>query len=367
MPTLYNSGTAPSSTFGSGGLANDFEPGTAGGFIDVHNNFPWTYSYQARKNAPYITLKEYAVNESSIKRQWLFYTTGLSNFGGTSDRLAPYEELFPRDQETGFVYRLPFFTDINFELNTPQWKSLDTLEAAGNAVEGAAGVIKGKGAASFVNKATDIVGNILMAGLSLGYPKVGIMDRPKLWESHDFRSYTIKFPLFNTKKSTTKYGQDDWKINREFCYLFINQNLFNKRDFITGIPPVYYEVSVPGQHYSFASCVTNITVSNRGNIRILTDGDSNECNVPDVYEVSITLTDMVMPSKNLFQTINDTTVISKISTAARTADSGSTNGTGGGAADAVAGVVGTANAVLGEVADEVNEALGIGQNNNQPQ
>jgi len=319
MPILYQVGGKPKSFINSAGLANEFEPpgGTgSSSTVDIHREFPWTYS-KRKSMAPYIRLKEYAVNESAIKRQFFFYTAGLANFGGGSDRLAPYAELFPRDGRTGFVYKLPFFTDINFELNTGQWKSLDTLEAAGNAVEGAVGTVAGKGAAKAVNTAQDIIGNVVMAGLSLGYPKVGIMDRPKLWESHDFRSYTIRFPLFNTKRQTTKYGVDDWKINREFCFLFINQNLFNKRDFITGIPPVYYEVEIPGQHYSYASCVTNITVSNRGNLRLLQDDQGVTCNVPDAYEISITLTDMVMPSKNLFQTINDSKVISRISETAK--------------------------------------------------
>jgi hypothetical protein len=317
MPVLYSQGGKPKSFINSAGLANEFVPAGGSAYIDVHGQFPWTYSYKARERAPYIVLKEYAVNESAIKRQLFFYTAGAANFVGGGDRLAPYAELFPRDQETGFVYRMPFFTDINFELNTPQWKSLDTLEAAGNAVEGFAGTVMGKGAAKFVDKAKEFAGGAILAGLSLGYPKVGIMDRPKLWESHDFRSYTIKFPLFNTKQNTTKYYTEDWEVNRELCFLFINQNLFNKRDFITGIPPVYYEVTVPGQHYSYASCVTNITVNNRGNVRLLTDSAGNKCNVPDVYEVNITLTDMVMPSKNLFQTINEQTVVGKVSQSTR--------------------------------------------------
>jgi hypothetical protein len=95
--------------------------------------------------------------------------------------------------------------------------------------------------------------------------------------------------------------------------LLVNQNLYNKRDLITSLPPVFYEVLVPGQHYSYASCVTNITIGNKGNMRKLSMKDKNiTCIVPDAYDVSITLTDMVMPSKNLFQQIENPKVITKM-------------------------------------------------------
>jgi hypothetical protein len=113
--------------------------------------------------------------------------------------------------------------------------------------------------------------------------------------------------LYNTLDS------EDWKLNRQLCELLVNQNLYNKRDFITGIPPVFYEVLVIGQHFSWASCVTNITVYNRGNIRLLYDKDRDlKCNVPDVYEINMTLTDLVVPSKNQFQAVFDSRVAASI-------------------------------------------------------
>ena len=123
------------------------------------------------------------------------------------------------------------------------------------------------------------------------------MDRPKLWSSHEFRTIEIKFPLFNT------VGPSDWIKNRDLCWQLVNQNLFAKRDFITGIPPVYYEILIPGQHYSYAASVTNLTIYNRGNMRTLLDKSGGPTIVPDVYEVNITLQDLVMPSQNLFQSI----------------------------------------------------------------
>jgi hypothetical protein len=151
-----------------------------------------------------------------------------------------------------------------------------------------------------------VVAVSLVAG---GYPITSPTDKPKMWSSHQPRTFEIKFPLFNT------INPDDWLLNRDLCVLLINQNLYNKRDYVTALPPVFYEVLIPGQHYSYAACVTDITVYNRGNMRVLnTKGDKGKlpATVPDAYEISISLTDLTMPSKNLFQQINNPKVYTEV-------------------------------------------------------
>jgi len=317
---------------GQGSLAAIYKPTGSSdyAYVNVTNDYQWTLSEAVRSNAPRAILREYQVNETTIRRQAAFYGTGaISGAAGTIgaiagaagrvagynvppadvDILGAYRQLYPKDKPTGFVYDLPYFSDINFEVNTPMWASLDTLEAAKGAISGLATLAKGKAAGKLVSEVMDFAGAGAMAGLASTYPKVGITDRPRLWNSHEPRSITIKFPLFNT------YSPNDWMKNRELCELLVNQNLYNKRDFITSIPPVFYELLIPGQHYSWASCVTNLTIYNRGNMRQLSetiDGANYTFNVPDVYEINITFTDMVMPSKNMFQSINDTKVTTEL-------------------------------------------------------
>jgi hypothetical protein len=295
---------------GGGGLAGIFRP-ARNGYINVVKDFPWTLT-PARNDVPRVILKEYEVNESTIQRQVDFYVSGIRNFGGAigTDRipgvasnniLSPYSELYPKTPQnaTGFRYDFPYISDINFEVNTPVWQSLDTLEQAQKGATGLAGVAFGQGAAAVTDQAINAATAAAGAALAVSYPKVGIMDRPRLWQNHDFRNIDVKFPLFNTM------GPDDWKTNRQLCELLVNQNLYNKRDLITGIPPVFYELLIYGQHYSYASCVTRLVIYNRGNMRLLRDDDGIAVNVPDAYEVNITFTDMVMPSKNQFQSIRN--------------------------------------------------------------
>jgi hypothetical protein len=270
------------------------------GTIDVVENYRWTLSPpKSFDEVPYITLVEYEVDESSIVTQFSYYASAVSNaVTRDTDMLSPYENLFPRTK-TGNIYKFPYFSDVNFEVNTPVWQSLDTLGDLGNAGKSLIGTLFGKGAAETAGNIGSTIGNIGMGAMAAAYPKIGIMDRPRLWQSHDFRTINIKFPLFNT------YDVNDWEKNRGLCWMLTNANLYLKRDFITSIPPVYYELEIPGQHYSYASCVTNLTIYNRGNMRMLQSGNGKSSVVPDAYEVNLTLTDMVMPSKNLFQSIDN--------------------------------------------------------------
>lgn len=316
--------------------AKIYEP-RGSGTVNVVNDYWWTLTPpEGRKEIPTIQLLEFQVDESMITRQIDFYVNGAINAfqnvrrseGENIDILSPYNQLFPKDKPTRFEYIFPFYNEVNFEVNTPVWASLDTLEAG---VKGLAdlGSVVHPALGAAVESVAGFIGKASLGAAAAFYPKVGIMDRPKLWERHEFRSYTIKIPLYNTFSSNT--NTPEWVKNRELCELLVNQNLYNKLTFITGIPPVFYEVLIPGQHYSPAACVTNLTIYNRGNIRQLSQNltytingaqqtNAYTFNVPDVYEINMTLTDLVIPSKNLFQAIQerDLQVSSRLRTAQQT-------------------------------------------------
>ena len=282
-------------TNGGGAAANVSE--YFGNTFNVVKDYKWTLSPKEIDEVPYVQLTEYVVDESTIQTQLKYYTQGGSDLiSGSTGAMDPYKNLFPRTTKDPNTYIFPYFSDTGYELNTPEWQSLDTLEQGSKFLEGAAGVLGGDAAAKFTQTAIQGVFQTAGAVAAYTYPKVGIMDRPKLWQSHQFKTTNIKFPLFNT------YGPTDWKKNRELCWVLVNQNLFTKRNIAVGYPPCYYEILIPGQHYSYAASVTNLTIYNRGNMRKLQDAGEPYI-VPDVYEVNMTLIDMVMPSRNLFQEI----------------------------------------------------------------
>jgi hypothetical protein len=283
-----------------GSLAAEFVP-NENGEVDIVHDYPWTMNVtKGRSDIPFIQLKEFRVNESSIKRKAFFFAAGGTFIGNplnnqvkqTNSVLDVYDELFPRDNPTGWRYVFPYFDEVNMELSTDSWKALDSLE---------------EGVKKVLNKVDSTLGDVV--DVIQGFEKfstnfqpgvVEIFDRPKVFGGHSPRTIKVNFPLYNTI-AEPKGGQQAWSKNRQFIYLFMNQNLFNKRDLTTGISPVFYEVFIPGAFYSAACCVTNFTVTNKGGLRTLYEDDGRPVIVPDIYEISISLTDLVMPSRNNFQ------------------------------------------------------------------
>lgn len=271
--------------------------------FNVPKNFKWTLSNVDAflDEIPYIQLEEFKCNESVIKRQLDAYTRTITdtknNFlnlfsSRNKNTIAKaddvYKEIWPTSDKnsTKYLYKFPYFNNVAFSLATPEWKSLDSL---GDSLQQLASSVLPESVSGVVTKAMNVVDKASQLAMLAQYPSVGVVDRPRIFSAHNNRTIDINFPLFNT------HSVNDWKANRNFIYTFMHQNLFYKRDFVTGIPPVYYKVTVPGTYFCYAACVTNFTVKNLGNIRKI-DKDV----VPDAYQIEIQLTEMVMPSQNQF-------------------------------------------------------------------
>ena len=130
------------------------------------------------------------------------------------------------------------------------------------------------------------------------------------------KSYTVKFPLFNTKDFTEIIR------NWQFIFLLTYQNTPNRitRDLID--PPCIYEARIPGVWYSKYSSITNMQVDFIGGRRemempvpYLTKSDDGSIDgksetswiqqkrkittvIPDGYMVSITVTELFSETQN---------------------------------------------------------------------
>ena len=288
---------------GKGSLAKIFKP-LGNGLVDIVKDFQWTVTPTLnRSDIPYVQLNEHKVEGGQIQKQLEFYLNGLGdafkegvNAGGASKGiLEVYDEIFIRNP-TDWRYKFPYFAEVHYEISTPAWAEFGKLGDQVKGIGSGLGKLGKLGADVF-----DFFGASLETASQLKYPVTGIADRPRIFTSHGYRSIKIEFPLYNTVEAWK------WQQNREFIHLFHSQNLFNKRNFATGLPPVWYEVFVPGEYYSVASCVTNFSVKNLGNTRIERGRDNKDVIVPDAYQISITLEEMAMPSKNQFQAALDGT------------------------------------------------------------
>jgi len=268
---------------GKGGLAQYLVPAGTGA-VDILNDYRWTLTEKnGREETPVAILTEFRLLQSALMNSARYYFTGLGQQVVSSQNtylpgMRGYAGLFDFNNPTGFWYQVPYFSEVHNEVSST-WSSLDILEKIKSVFGGVGSVL-------------ETATNAAMLGYEMNYPRVGIMDRPKLWESSTPRTINIKFPLFNT------VNIDDIKKNWDLCYLLLYQNMFNKRDFITAIPPVFYTVFIPGQFFSIAMYVSDLKIYNRGNIRKVNINDTLK-NIPDVYEIDMTLTDMIMPSQNM--------------------------------------------------------------------
>jgi hypothetical protein len=283
-----------------GGLADYLVPqGT--GAVDIINEYRWTLTEKnGREETPSIVLTEFRLLQSAFMNSARYFLTGLGQQAVNTKSIYEkgmrgYAGLFDYNNPTNFWYRFPYFSDVSNEVAST-WKTLDFLET-----------IKGVASVVGLGQTVDLAIKGSQAVYEMNYPRVGQMDRPKLWEASTPRTINIKVPLYNT------FDFDDIKKNWDLCYLLLYQNMFNKRDFVTAIPPVFYTVFAPGQFFSIAMYVSDLKIYNKGNMRRM-NIDGLFRNIPDVYEIDMTLTDMIMPSQNMLAELqtNEPVRVSKL-------------------------------------------------------
>jgi hypothetical protein len=287
-----------------GSLASQLKPVGSGGQINVVNGYDWTLSNVTdRKDIPYIRLTEYYNTETQIKRQLDYYSRGVipdtaaravGGYGGGERMgvLEPYKEIFSKDYPTDFCYWFPYFNKTAFELSTPSWQTLDKLGDSLKNIAGGFGKLTGIDTQGISNT-IDALKGASDTALAWQYAGVGTFDRPKIFAGHSERQITVSFPLYNTRSA------DSYVRNKDLIYLLMSQNLYNKRDYVTGLPPVFYDVYIPGQYYCYAAAMSNINVENLGNVRLL----GTRGVIPDAYQVTLTLSELTMPSKNQFEAV----------------------------------------------------------------
>jgi len=309
-------------------------PAGGGGYIDVINEYKWTgvpLGPAALAEIPYIYLTEYKSMRNSAALM-----TQAANSSDTVNMVAdtdPYDSLFSHDNPSKFMYRFPFYTTTYYDLGNT-FKSADPAAAAGDVLNniGEAGkgasMLTGMGGflgklgrvGEVVNLGTKLISGgtkALEAGASTvnklaGYAGgTGKLDVPQIWDTTSPRTVTFSFYLFNT------YTVEDIAKNWQLVYLLRYQNTINKFSLITCMPPVFYEVMIPGQHYSKGMYISNLKIDNVGTSRLFSASEigipGNNANIPDAYNVSITLTDMLMPSQNLLNDmLNNQSVSSSV-------------------------------------------------------
>jgi len=323
-------------------------------FINVRDSFPWSNSPQrAIQESPYIDLVELDIQSNPMLNQiatnlavggnlipenlknmvksemtaiveenagaeaqmatggaWDLTKIGtdtvVQGLGDAVQDTPPGDTLFPYDnmyttKPTGFRYIMPYYTQ--------NWRSLVNAftNDKGETGSGAAAGILDKG-----KELSETAANLgKVGGLNFMAPGQYIEQSKFFGFPGREKTYTFSFPLANTRPLAGMSAFETISRNWQFLYLLIYQNSPNRmtRDLI--LPPCIYEAHVPGIWYSKYSYISALNVDfvgtrRRMKVRVPQYDDNKTLGslsiptiIPDVYQVTISMTELVGESQNM--------------------------------------------------------------------
>lgn len=251
-----------------------------GGDFNVVTNYPWTLTpSKNRHNVPYIILREF---EQDLATTYAQLAQVALNLQSSKTNIGPYESLY-HAIPTGTIYTLPYFEEYDHNIS-PSWEKTKGLADTKVGAEIMA-----------------VVGNIAkMMGMAPGT----YINQPRVWSGAQDGQYPIKFTLFNTLDAKDIPQNNFLKRRLQMSALHDQQSV------ILASPPAIFEVEIPGIRWSPAAVISNISVSNIGQVNFI-----NGMNVPDAWEIQLTITELITESRQMLASTNTSEKIRAISQA----------------------------------------------------
>jgi hypothetical protein len=260
--------------------------------VDVWNDMYWTTA-DDNEETPAIFVEEKVLQFGTWATQMANLLTETSNFA--------YNPATSKSFTTDTFLNLYAATPTGFSYNFP-WllKSGDNIRSINNSWGESKGLgdMLGNMSGGGDSKKGDIIGSMVGLGIQAMTPGFGFEDT-KQYNSTDAQSLTITFPLYNTLDLPSAYK------HFSFVQLFTFQNLKTRTSLMSFIPPKIYNVDsyAVGGIYMAAAYVSNFKVDSIGTTRAMSDWYSNGADnilMPEAYKVSITFTDLLSQSSNVF-------------------------------------------------------------------
>lgn len=241
---------------------------------DVVNNLSWSVSNStlARKECPIIQFTEYQQTVAAFTQSLNFLALqGSKNLkdGDTANEAItktnddPYKGLYTGDP-TGNFYTFPFYNQYHHETTNSWGENRGNLQGV-------------------VDKGLDYLRKFYL-------PTAG-MEVAQQWQGSTASIFTFSFYLLNTVDPKV-----DIPKNVAFVTALVHNNLLDRKNIFAGAPPVIYSYSIPGIRTSPAAVLSNVTIRNIGQINMI--GGQN---IPDAYEVLLTVTDLIKESRQIYR------------------------------------------------------------------
>ncbi len=238
----------------------------------------WTttpYTPDTIKQVPYIEMFGYQQDWSTMIASINAWFTRFKNISQGGN---PYENLYMGKEV--HAYKLPYLQEYHH--NTSQaWQ-----ENNGPVGE-------------YAKQLTDYAETVAKAVL----PAAGILY-PKSYAGSTPASYTVSFNLINTYAGKGKEIKDNVSKNKKFVEQFISDNLHDQNGALSIVPPLIYEIYIPGVRWSPAAVVSGLTVNNKGTMNVnvgnIIPGLPENYIYPDAWEVTISITELINESRKIW-------------------------------------------------------------------
>lgn len=255
------------------------------GIVDVVNRMRWKNA-GSTSEVPIVWITERELRYGVWTANLLQFLTQFQNLLN-GNNIDSYLNLYAAEK-TGFQYNFPLLLSNG-----------DNIRTVRNQWVPANGVAK-----MLQDKAGSTGGLGDLAGASLGFvtgavsPGFGYEETYQYGKT-DTASLQVTFPLYNTFDLKSAFD------HYSFVQLITFQNLKTRTSMLTYIPPKIYTVDTLalGGVYMAAAYISELKVDSIGTTRRMSDFfgfGSKELLIPEAYKVSITFTDLVSQSSNIF-------------------------------------------------------------------
>jgi len=252
------------------------------GNVDMFTNGAWKNSGKNINEVPDIELEEYELSFGL----WMTHLSRLYNTVSSfaADITTPYQLLY-QGNHTGFTYKLPYLINQGTIKGPIQntWGGDET--GIGESFAGSFG--------KNLDRSLRDIGKFFAEGVSYG----GAGEKVRRYNSADsVKSITIKFPLYNT------IDKDKTLRNFEFVTLFAFQNMKTRTSWMTYLPPKIYKVNTKsfGGINMPAAFVKSFDATAVGTVRKIRYKGFEDILIPEAYDVSITMEELLSESSNIF-------------------------------------------------------------------
>jgi hypothetical protein len=262
------------------------------GLVDVYETMYWS-NLGNKTEVPRIFVTEKELQYGTWATQLSNLLTQLDNLlgrgGTTNSNIDSFVQLYAAEN-TGFYYNFPWLLKNG--------DSIRNIENTWQSTQGLGDFLTSGSVGKTDNFAAKAIGSIAGAVIGSVTPGFGFEDT-KQYGSTSPQSVTISFPLYNTIDLESAFN------HFSFVNLFTFQCLKTRTSLMSYIPPKIYEVDGGslGGLYMAAAIVSNFKVDSIGTTRRMTEWSgfgAGEVLIPEAYKVTITFTDLLSQSSNVF-------------------------------------------------------------------